>query len=295
MPHPAKILAFGDNVVDCYRDQNLMFPGGNCVNHAVFARRAGAETAYAGAVCDDDAGRLIRQALVEEGVDVSSLRTESGQTAYCVIETRDGDRVFVGANLGVSIIAPSKADLARLSDFDAVHTGRSSHVDAWLPHFAERTKISYDLATVHNPERIAQVAPHCFLIAFSAGAMSREEALALAERARTAGARWSLVTRGIEGALLAGETGIVEVPANPVEPVDTLGAGDTYIANVLVGLLHGLRPEAILQKAAEAAAQTCLMRGAFGHQAPMRVDLSNMKSLEEVYRTTRPAQAPAEA
>ncbi|OQP86408.1 ribokinase [Rhizobium rhizosphaerae] len=294
MPRPARILAFGDNVVDCYRDQNLMFPGGNCVNHAVFARRAGAETAYAGAVCDDDAGRLIRQALVEEGVDITSLRTEEGQTAYCVIETQDGDRQFVGANLGVSIIAPSQADIARLSAFDAVHTGRSSHIDAWLPRFAEATKISYDCATVHDPERVAQVAPHCFLIAFSAGGMSRNDALALAERARAAGARWSLVTRGIEGALLSGPRGIVEAPAKPVDALDTLGAGDTYIANVLVGLLDALEPAAILKKAADAAAQTCLMRGAFGHPAPMQVDLSTMMSLEEVYRTTRPAAGPDE-
>ena len=292
MPGCAKILAFGDNVVDCYRDQNLMFPGGNCVNHAVFARRAGAETAYAGAVCDDAAGRLIRQALIEEGVDVSSLRKELGQTAYCVIETQDGDRVFVGANLSVSIIAPSHADLARLADFDAIHTGRSSHVDAWLPRFAEVTKVSYDLATVHDPERIAQVAPHCFLLAFSAGDVSREEALALAQRARKAGTRWSLVTRGIEGALLVGDTGVFEAPAQPIDAIDTLGAGDTYIANVLVGLLDRRKPETILMGAAEAAAKTCLIRGAFGHAAPMNVDLSNMMSLEEIYRATRPARAP---
>lgn len=294
LQQPARILAFGDNVVDCYRDQNLMFPGGNCVNHAVFARRAGAETAYAGAICDDDAGRLIRQSLIEEGVDISSLRIEPGQTAYCVIETKAGDRVFVGANLGVSIIAPSLADLTRLADFDAIHTGRSSHVDAWLPRFAEKTKISYDLATVHEPKRITQVAPHCFLIAFSAGDISREKALALAQLARTAGARWSLVTRGIDGALLAGDTGVFEVPAKPVNALDTLGAGDTYIANVLVGLLKDLQPETILKKAAEAAAQTCLIRGAFGHQAPMSVDLSNIMSLEEIYRMTRPAEVPGE-
>lgn len=294
MPRPARILAFGDNVVDCYRDQNLMFPGGNCVNHAVFARRAGAETAYAGAVCDDDAGHLIRRALVEEGVDIFSLRIEAGQTAYCVIETPDGDRVFVGANLGVSIIAPSKADLARLSDFDAVHTGRSSHVDAWLPHFAQATKVSYDLATVYDPERIARVAPHCFLLAFSAGGASRDQALALAQGARAAGARWSLATRGVEGALLAGDAGVFEVPAQPVDAIDTLGAGDTYIANVLVGLLESREPETILTLAAAAAARTCLIRGAFGHAATMSIDVSNMMSLEDVYRTTRPAETPEE-
>ena len=27
-----RIIAFGDNVVDCYRDRQLMYPGGNSVN-----------------------------------------------------------------------------------------------------------------------------------------------------------------------------------------------------------------------------------------------------------------------
>ena len=294
MPRPVRILAFGDNVVDCYRDQNVMYPGGNCVNHAVFARRAGAETAYAGAVCDDAAGRLIRQSLIDEGVDVSLLRMEQGQTAYCVIENQDGDRVFVGANLSVSIIAPRATDLARLQEFDAIHTGRSSHVDAWLRHFSRKTRVSYDFATVRDANRIAQVAPHCFLLAFSGGGLSRDEALSLASRAHAQGATWSLVTRGQEGALLVGPRGFHEEPAQPVEAIDTLGAGDTFIASVLVGLLEERQPGDILSRAAQAAAQTCLMRGAFGHGAPMAIDLSNMMSLEEIYRTTRPAAVPAE-
>lgn len=294
MPRPVRILAFGDNVVDCYRDQNLMYPGGNCVNHAVFARRAGALTAYAGAVCDDAAGRLIGQSLIEEGVDVSLLRMEQGQTAYCVIESEDGERVFVGANLGVSIIAPRKDDLARLQEFDAIHTGRSSHVDHWLPYFSKAAKVSYDLATVHDAERIARIAPHCFLLAFSGGDLNREKALSLAMRANTDGATWCLVTRGQDGALLSDGRAVYEASAQPVEAIDTLGAGDTFIANVLVGLLDGVEPGLVLTHAASAAAETCRTRGAFGHGAPMAIDLSNMMTLEEIYETTKPAPAPAE-
>jgi len=145
-----RILAFGDNVVDCYSDAAVMFPGGNCLNHAVFAARAGAQAAYVGAVADDAAGRHIRAALAAEGVDISGLRRAAGQTAYCVIETRAGERVFLGANLGVSIIAPTPQELDAMAGFDAVHTGRSSHVDPWLPLMAARTRISYDLATVHR-------------------------------------------------------------------------------------------------------------------------------------------------
>lgn len=291
MPRAVRILAFGDNVVDCYGGEQMMYPGGNCVNHAVFARRAGAETAYAGAVCDDAAGRLIRRALEAEGVDVSLLRTEPGQTAYCVIETVGGERQFLGANLGPSIIAPSAEDLARLPGFDALHTGRSSHVDGWLPRFAAVTRVSYDLATVHDSARIALVAPHCFLLAFSGGDLGADAALALARGARAKGAVWALVTRGGEGAVLAGPDGVCSAPSRPVVAVDTLGAGDTFIANVLAGLLQGRDPAAVLDTAAQAAAETCLTRGAFGHAAPMAVDLSSMMTLDEIYRTTRPAPA----
>lgn len=294
MSASVRIAAFGDNVVDGYRQEGLMYPGGNCVNHAVFARRAGAETAYIGAVCDDDAGRLIKQSLSAEGVDISSIRTEPGQTAYCMIETDHGERIFVGANLGPSIIAPSAADLARLVDFDAVHTGRSSHVDAWLPQFSQRTKLSYDLATVHDPDRVASVAQHCFLLAFSGGGLSREKASALASMAHAHGAAWSLVTRGGDGALLLGPTGSFEVPVHAVEAIDTLGAGDTFIANVLVGLLKGDDPNALLHVAAEAAAQTCLIPGAFGYGATMSIDLRAMMTLDAIYATTQPAALPME-
>ncbi len=290
-----RILAFGDNVVDCYRDQQQMFPGGNCVNHAVFARRFGAETAYAGAVSDDAAGNSIRDAFLAEGVDTSLLRFLPGQTAYCVIATESGERVFVGANLGVSIIGPSPADLAWLKSADAVHTGRSSHIDAWLAHFASLTRISYDFATIRDESRIAHVAPHCFLAGFSGGDLSRDEALALATTARRHGADWAVITRGSDGALLAGRDGVYEAPAVYVEPVDTLGAGDTFIARTLVGLLRGEAPDTILREAAEAAAETCLSPGAFGHGVEMDVNLATMLTVDEIYATTRPVPGPETA
>lgn len=290
-----RILAFGDNVVDCYRDRQRMFPGGNCVNHAVFARRFGAETAYAGAVADDAAGRAIRDALVAEGVETSLLRFLPGQTAYCVIATEGGERAFLGANLGVSVIAPSPADLAWMKTADAVHTGRSSHVDAWLAHFASLTRVSYDFATIRDEGRIAAIAPHCFLAGFSGGGLSRGEAQALAETALRHGARWAVITRGGDGALLAGACGLHEAPAALVRPVDTLGAGDTFIARTLVGLLRNETPDAILNAAAAAAAETCLSPGAFGHGVPMAVDLATALTIEEIYATTRPVPGPEAA
>lgn len=287
-----KILAFGDNVVDCYRDQQRMFPGGNCVNHAVFARRFGARTAYAGAVSDDAAGHAIRDAFIAEGVETSLLRFVPGQTAYCVITNEGGERVFTGANLGVSIIAPSREDLAWMEDADAVHTGRSSHVDAWLEHFASLTRVSYDFATINEEHRIAKIAPYCYLAGFSGGHMKRSDAIELAQMTLRHGASWVVITRGENGAILAGSEGVIEAPAVPVQPIDTLGAGDTFIARTLVGLLRDEAPVTFLREAAEAAAATCLAQGAFGHGAPMDVDLTTLQTIDEIYATTRSVPGP---
>ncbi|WP_367716594.1 PfkB family carbohydrate kinase [Nitratireductor sp. GISD-1A_MAKvit] len=278
--------------MDCYHDQQRMFPGGNCVNHAVFARRFGARTAYAGAVSDDAAGRAIRDAFIAEGVETSLLRIVPGQTAYCVITNEDGERVFTGANLGVSVIAPSPDDLAWMNDADAVHTGRSSHVDSWLEHFASLTRVSYDFATINEEDRIASIAPHCFLAGFSGSHLERDEAIALTQMTLRHGASWAVITRGENGALLAGPDGVIEAPAVPVQPIDTLGAGDTFIARTLVGLLRGEAPVTFLREAAEAAAATCLAQGAFGHGAPMEVDLTTLQTIDEIYATTRPAPGP---
>ena len=35
-------LGFGDNVVDCYEHIHTMYPGGNAVNFAVYAKKCGA-------------------------------------------------------------------------------------------------------------------------------------------------------------------------------------------------------------------------------------------------------------
>lgn len=289
------VVAFGDNVVDCYADRGVMLPGGNALNVSVFAHRFGAETSYVGAVGDDPAGRHIRDALIQEGVDVSRLRSLAGRTASCFIGGRNGEREFLRADLGVSIIAPNDGDLAHMESFDAVHTGRSSHVDPHLDAFAQRTRLSFDFAIVRDRERIARIAPRCFLVSFSGADLSRSGVQALCDDVRRAGARWCLVTRGHSGAMLAGPDGTAEVPAAETKAVDTLGAGDTFIARTLVGLLEAEPPDAALGAAAQASAETCSRVGAFGHPAPIDVDGSQARPLGEIYAAPVRPHADGEA
>lgn len=57
MKYPVKVLGFGDNVVDKYEHLKIMYPGGNAVNFAVYAKKFGAErSAYMGIFGNDAAG-----------------------------------------------------------------------------------------------------------------------------------------------------------------------------------------------------------------------------------------------
>ncbi|MCC6305912.1 MAG: ribokinase [Rhodobacteraceae bacterium] len=266
-----RIAAFGDNNVDCYLADGRMYPGGNCFNLAVYARRYGALSAFLGAVAEDAAGSLMRRTLSAEGVETERLRVVPGITAYCFIAHRGGERIFLDHDLGVSRFVPAAADLDYLAGFDAVHVGQSSGLDDWVAAVARGTRLSYDFAVRRDPWHRARLAPLCWLAAFSAGDLDRAGAIGLVADARARGAVWALATRGAAGALILGPGGLVEVAARPIVPVDTLGAGDSFIARTLVGLLRGEAPEAALAAAAAAAAETCGWFGAVGHGEPIDV------------------------
>jgi ribokinase len=72
-----------------------------------------------------------------------------------------------------------------------------------------------------------------------------------------------VVTRGAAGALAILRDGIrIEVPALAIEPIDTTGAGDTFVGVLAAALDLGSPLEAALYRASAAAGVACLARGA---------------------------------
>ena len=71
-----------------------------------------------------------------------------------------------------------------------------------------------------------------------------------------------IVTLGADGAMAATPDEIIRVPALPVQPVDTVGAGDTFVGYLAAGLDKGLDLEAAMRRAAVAASLACLKPGA---------------------------------
>ncbi|QZY50988.1 carbohydrate kinase family protein [Leucobacter tenebrionis] len=98
----------------------------------------------------------------------------------------------------------------------------------------------------------------------------------IAERVRRLGPSVAVITLGGEGALASSSAGTVHVPARPIKVVDTISAGDSFMASLASSLLErGLAkvtatlPE-VLDRAAHAAAIAVSVAGA---NPPLRAQL----------------------
>lgn len=260
-----RICGAGDNVVDRYPQRGVMYPGGNALNVAVHAARLGAEAAYLGVTGTDAAGRHIRTALAAEGVDTGRTRTAEGPNAYATVHiTPHGNRVFGDCDETISVFTPDPADLAWLAGFDLLHTGDCSRLESQLPTLAAVCPVSYDFSD--RPWTYAEpLLPHVSAAVFSRPDADDEEAARLAARAHTYGPRLTVVTRAGRGALISYEGNVHHQAPHPVDATDTLGAGDSFIAALVVALHGGLAVAEAGARAAAYAAKTCTRAGAFGH------------------------------
>jgi fructoselysine 6-kinase len=278
-----RLLAVGDNVVDQYPQQGLLYPGGNAVNVAVHARRLGADSAYIGAVGSDSAGDVVLGALCAEGVDTSRTRVREGANAYAMVTVVDGNRTFSSGALGVSVYALDREDLAAAATYDLVHTGECSNIEDQLVDLANAARrLSFDFS--ERPWDYIEAHAACADIAIrSCPGADLAEATAQAELLRALGPATVAVTLGARGALVLQEE-LTYRPAPRGTIVDTLGAGDAFIARLLVGIAQGEPIEQLVGAATDYATAACASFGAFGYATPLH---SSSPLLEPRHRPDR--------
>ncbi|WP_372623985.1 ribokinase [Falsiroseomonas sp.] len=245
------------------------FPGGKGANQAVAAARDGAMVAFAGCVGRDGFAAVATGALREAGVDLSRLVVvdqPTGCAAICVDHAgRNQIAVAPGANLA--------ARSAQVEDA-ALHPGVVLLLQMEVP--AAEIAALVARAKARGARVVLNLAPPGELPAETLRALdllvvNEHEAAVLAARlgcaADAAGLRAALrtdvaVTRGEAGAEAATAAGLVAVPAFPVTPVDTTGAGDCWCGVLVAALDRGLPLAAAMRRAAAAAAIACTRPGA---------------------------------
>lgn len=262
-----RLAGVGDNVVDRYLDLGTWYPGGQALNVAVWAHRAGLSTAYVGVLGDDPAGAVVRDAIRAEGIDDSHVRVTHGPNGYADVALVDGNRRFLGSDPCVSRFCLSRDELDWLAGFDMIHSSASSYLEDQLELMAEAAPLSFDFSTRRDRAYIDPILRHVTVAAFSLSDLGDAETEAWLQRACRLGPRWAVATRGAADAIVYDGHRFWRQPTRATTLVDTLGAGDAFTARFLVGMLRDEPCEVSLGAAADVAAVTCASYGAFGHGA----------------------------
>jgi fructoselysine 6-kinase len=271
------LVGVGDNVVDHYIDQDVYYPGGNALNVAVLAHRFGlAKSAYIGIVGDDEEGSHVRACILAEGLSAEHLRVAQGDTGRATVNLIDGDRVFLCSNKGGVgkrlMLRMDQDDMDLISRLGHVHSSCFSYLEPELPRIrAIAHGLSFDFSTGQEAGYFAAICPLITLAFLSASDLSDSETEAFIASIHSMGAPMVCVTQGERGAVLSTGTRIIRQRAVPTEVVDTMGAGDAFIAGFLAFQINGASIEDALQYAATCAATACGWNGAFGHPSPARV------------------------
>jgi ribokinase len=249
--------------------------GGKGGNQAVAAARLGVPTWFVGAVGDDDFGRAARAALDGDGVDVSELATLDGSAtgvAFILVAADGENSIAVASEANAGLTADHVASaLARLAP------GRGDVV--LVSHEIPTTTASAALAagrsggatTVLNPAPVADL--DAATVALADLVTPNQGELAALREAGIEPSRM-LVSHGAAGARLVTADGIVEIPALPVDAVDTVGAGDTLNGALAAGLAEG-RPLGEAARRALVAASLAVTRAGAREAIPTAAELED--------------------
>ena len=174
-------LGFGDNVVDRYEHIHTMYPGGNAVNFAVYAKKCGAaRSAYMGIFGNDAAAEHVIASLEDEGIELAKCEQLIGENGAARVTVVDGDRVFLGSNeggiRGDARYVLDRFDLAYMKQFDVVHSGNYCFTERELPKLkAAGITVSFDFSDDSTDEYYEQIAPFVDFAFFSAADAASED------------------------------------------------------------------------------------------------------------------------
>ncbi len=311
------IAVLGERIVDFVPGDDPQsyraVAGGSPANVALGVRRLGGEPVLLGRAGDDGLAGLLDRAIVDNGLSTAALLRRSGPSMLAVCTRKDDGSVeYYFYYQGSPDLMWTQADLAealgeaRAAGAVAWHTGSlvswlGPGVDAVLEAWRAAREAG-DLTLSYDPNARPGTVPREEMrdrverfVALSDVVKVSDEDIAFlcpGERPADVCARWSssgpalvVLTRGPEGVAAWRQGAVIaDVPGRSVTVADTVGAGDTVTAALLVGLgdagvlggagrIDGLADadvRSILERAVCAAAITCSREGA---QPPTRAEV----------------------
>ncbi len=264
-------------------------PGGAPANVAAAVARLGYQSAFMGQVGDDPFGRHLADVLAAESVDISGLTfSQEARTALAFVSnTADGDRSFMfyrhpSADM---LMTPPDVDSTVIDAYDVFHYGSITMINE-----PAKSALLLALDRAVSQGKFISYDPNLRLPLWQSSAAARAGMLSGLEYANllkisdeellflTGGDDFAplwrermeliCVTYGTAGAVIHLRDGsTVKHGGYAVQARDTTGAGDAFVAAMLIGILehrdeYEAQLPAILDFANAVGALTCLKEGA---------------------------------
>ena len=265
MQKKINIAAVGDNCIDFYDDTCEFYPGGNPVNVAVYVKRLNGNSSYTGVVGNDDYGKFIIDSLKGKGVDTSHIKIAEGKTAVTHVKLIDGDRILGEYEEGVMAdFKLTEEDINFLCSHDLVVTGIWGMIESELHKIKERNvPVAFDFSDKTNHETTHKALAYVDYAFFSCDDKSDEELHKFMISIKSKGPKVVIVTKGEKGSIAYDGNEFTEFGIVECEAVDSMGAGDSYIAGFLMGILEGKSISECMEKGAVSSSETIGYYGAW--------------------------------
>lgn len=275
------------------------YPGGKGLNQAVAAARAGARTAFIGAVGPDDNGRALAATMTDAGMAVEQLRVaqsaviETGQ-AFIVVDGSGENTIIVASGANATVNSLTDADAELLRDSAVV----LMQLELPMATVEEAARVAHAArATVILNAAPAEALPDALMATLDILIVNEHEACVISGHADLAEASAALavrvprlvVTLGAKGSVLFdGGSELARVRAPQVTAVDTTGAGDTFCGALAAALAEGVEFVAAATFASVAASLSVQKLGAVP-SIPTRAEIDAARTF-----TAESAEAVAE-
>lgn len=282
--------------------------GGVTANNLTQVARLGAKAGWLGLLGDDDNGRIIEKAFLDDGMDISGIETVKGELSsltWIPVDAEGQRCIYMFPNVTGKISVHQV--LTRFAPH--IQAAKHFHTEAsQLPLVPVRqamqvaraagVRVIFDLDVSPNffcqcnlgtPEELAaalkfvDVLKPCKAAALEFTGEDDHERIA--RKLLHMGPSVVAITLGVNGCLLATKDQMAHVPAFTVKPVDTTGAGDAFMGGLSYGLLQKWDLERVGAFANACAALCCTKVGARA--------MSKYSDVVSFIRRQRPATAAA--
>lgn len=322
VPAPTEVVGIGSCTVDFFAvvprllgseektnaSRLEIHAGGVTANNLTQVARLGTRSGWLGLLGDDDNGRIIEKAFLDDGMDITGMEVVKGELSALtwIPVDAEGERciyMFPNVTGKISVHQVLTRFAPHIKNAKHFHTEASQ-----LPLTPVReamqlargagVRVIFDLDVSPNffcqcnlgtQEELAaslkfvDVLKPCKAAAIEFTGENDPERMA--RKLLHMGPSLVAITMGANGCLLASKEQTVHVPAFTVKPIDTTGAGDAFMGGLSFGLLQKWNLERVGAFANACAALCCTRVGARA--------MSKYSEVVSFVREQRPAAAAA--